>query len=70
MTVTIQLGTELYDHIRTLVHDELDEQENRQRIEPLAMKIPYHPDQRCGPNRFTTVLKVHFGVVLNDPIFP
>ncbi len=40
MTVKIQLSPNLYDNIRTLVHDALNEQKNRQKIEQLAMKIP------------------------------
>ena len=49
MTVKIQLSPELYDHIRTLVHDELNEQENRQKIEQLGMKIRAQLDQLSGP---------------------
>ena len=49
MTITIQLGPELYDHIRTLVHDELNEQTNRQKFEQLAMKIRAQLDQLSGP---------------------
>jgi hypothetical protein len=52
MTVKIQLSPELYDHIRTLVHDELNEQKkkrkNRQKIEQLAMKIRGQLDQLSG----------------------
>ena len=39
------LRAEVYDYIRTLVHAELDEQKNRQRIEQLAMKIRGQLDQ-------------------------
>jgi hypothetical protein len=48
MTITIQLGAELYNHIRALVHAELDMQKNRQRIEQLAMKIRGQLDQLSG----------------------
>ena len=49
MTLKIRLRPELYDHIRTLVHDELSEQENRQKFEQLAMKIRGQLDQLSGP---------------------
>lgn len=49
MTVKIQLRPELYDHIRTLVHDELNEQQNRQKFEQLAMKIRVQLDQLSSP---------------------
>ena len=49
MTVKIQLRPELYDHIRTLVHDELNEQKNRQKFEQLAMKIRGQLDQLSAP---------------------
>ena len=49
MTVKIQLRPELYDHIRTLVHDELNEQKNRQKIEQLGMKIRAQLDQLSSP---------------------
>lgn len=49
MTVTIHLGPELFNHIRTLVHDELSEQQNRQKFEQLAMKIRGQLDQLSGP---------------------
>jgi hypothetical protein len=49
MTVKIQLRPELYDHIRTLVHDELNEQQNRQKIEQLAMKIRGQLDELSSP---------------------
>ena len=58
MTITIQLGPELYDHIRTLVHDELNEQENRQKIEQLGMKIRAQLDQLSGPNRFAGLARI------------
>ena len=47
-TITIQLGAELYNHIRALVQTELDRQKNRQRIEQLAMKIRAQLDQLSG----------------------
>jgi hypothetical protein len=49
MTVKIQLSPDLRDNIRTLVHDALDEQKNRQKIEQLAMKIRAQLDQMTGP---------------------
>ena len=77
MTIKIQLGPELYDHIRTLVHDELNEhrtlahdelneQENRQKIEQLAMKIRAQLDQLSGPQKGHTWSNNRFGTVLND----
>ena len=55
MTITIQLGPKLCDHIRTLVHDELNEQKNRQKnrqkIEQLGMKIRAQLDQMSGPKK-------------------
>lgn len=58
MKVTIQFDPVVYDHIRTLVHDELKEQKNRQKIEQLAMKIRGQLDQLSSPNRSTSGLKV------------
>jgi hypothetical protein len=49
MTIKIQLDPELYNHIRALVHAELDTQKSRQRIEQLAMKIRAQLDQLSGP---------------------
>ena len=49
MKVKIQLRPELYNQIRTLVQDELNEQKNRQRVEQLAMKIRGQLDQLSGP---------------------
>ncbi|HKW64684.1 MAG TPA: hypothetical protein VJN89_19180 [Candidatus Acidoferrum sp.] len=53
MTVKIQLRPEFYDYIRTLVHAEVNEQKNRQRVEQLAMKIRGQLDQltarKTGP---------------------
>ena len=70
MTIKIQLGPELYDHIRTLVHDELNEQKNRQKnrqkIEQLAMKIRAQLDQLSGPHTVHNWSKSGFGAVLND----
>jgi len=66
MTITIQLGPELYDHIRTLVHDELNEQTNRQRFEQLAMKIRAQLDQLSGPKEVHNWPKRRFGTALND----
>lgn len=49
MTITIQLDPELYNHIRALVHAEIDRQKNRQKIEQLAIKIRAQLDQLSGP---------------------
>jgi len=49
MTVKIQLRPEIYDYIRTLVHAEVNEQKNRQRIEQLATKIRGQLDQLTAP---------------------
>lgn len=49
MTITIQLDAELYNHIRALVHAELDRQKNRQKIEQLAIKIRAQLEQLSGP---------------------
>ena len=65
MTFKIQLSHELSDHIRTLIHDELNEQKNRQRIEQLGMKIRAQLDQFSDPNR-PTRLEVHLRTVLHD----
>jgi len=65
MTITIQLGPELYDHIRSLIHDELNEQKNRQKIEQLGMKIRAQLDQLSGPNR-SAGLEADLDTVLND----
>lgn len=58
MKVTIQFDPVVYDHIRTLVHDELNEQKNRQKIEQLATKIRGQLDQLSGPNKPKSGLKV------------
>lgn len=49
MEVKIQLDPELYDHIRMLVHDELNEQQSRQKFEQLAMKIRVQLDELSSP---------------------
>lgn len=66
MEVTIQLDPEVYDHIRTLVHDELNEQQNRQKFEQLAMKIRGQLDQMSAPTRSATGLTVNLHVALDD----
>ena len=63
MTITIQLSPELYDHIRTLVHDELKGQKNRQKIEQLGMKIRAQLDQLSGSKRGRDWSKSRFGAV-------
>ena len=65
MTLKIQLSPELYGHIRTLVHDELNERKNRQTIEQLGMKIRGQLDQLSGP-RSTRSLRVDLRLVQND----
>ena len=50
MTVKIQLSPELYNRIRTLVHDELSERKNRQTIEQLGMKIRAQLEQMSSSN--------------------
>ena len=49
MTVKIQLRPEICDYLRTLVHAEVNEQKNRQRIEQLATKIRGQLDQLTAP---------------------
>ena len=66
MTLKIQLSRELYGHIRTLVHDELNKQKNRQKIEQLGMKIRGQLDQLSGPNRPTIGLRVDLRSIQND----
>jgi len=66
MTITIQLGPELYDHIRTLVHDELNEQKSKQKFEQLAMKIRAQLDQLSSPKEVRNWSESRFGAVLND----
>lgn len=66
MEVKIQLGPELCDRIRTLVHDELNEQENRQRFEQLATKIRAQLNELSGPNRPTSGLEADLATVLDD----
>ena len=65
MTFKIQLSPEISDHIRTLIHDELNEQKNRQRIEQLGMKIRAQLDQFSDRNR-STGLEVRLRTVLHD----
>ena len=65
MTITLQLGPELYDHIRTLVHDELNERKSRQKFEQLAMKIRAQLDQLSGPNEVHDWPEKRFGAVVN-----
>ncbi len=66
MNITIQLSPELYDQIRTLVHDELNEQKNRQKFEQLAMKIRAQLDQMSSPKKAQNCSKSRFGAVRND----
>lgn len=65
MTVKIQLSPELYNRIRTLVHDELNERKNRTTIEQLGMKIRAQLDQLSSSNRSTGV-EVQLRTVLHD----
>lgn len=66
MTFKIQLSAELSDHIRTLVHETLNERKNRQKIEQLGMKIRGQLDQLSGQNRSTSGLRVDLRSVHND----
>jgi len=61
MKVKIQLRPELYNQIRTLVQDELNEQKNRQRIEQLAMKISAQLNQLAGPKTGAQVVQKSIG---------
>ena len=63
MTITIRLSPELYDHIRTLVHDELKGQKNRQKIEQLGMKIRAQLDQMSVLKMVRNWSKSGFGSV-------
>jgi hypothetical protein len=65
MTVKIRLSPELYNRIRILVHDELNERKNRQTIEQLGMKIRAQLDQMSSSNRSTGV-EVQLRTVLHD----
>ena len=66
MRVKIRLDPEVYDHIRTLVHDELKEQKNRQKIEELGMKIRTQLEQLSGPNRPASGLSAGPGATLKN----
>lgn len=61
MKVKIQLRPEVYDYIRTLIHDELVEQKNRQKMEQLAMKIRGQLDQLSGPKIGPQVVQKSMG---------
>ena len=61
MNVKIQLRPELYDYLRTLVHAEVNEQKNRQRIEQLAMKIRGQLDQLTAPKTGPQVVRKAVG---------
>ena len=63
---TIQLDPEVYDHIRTLVHDELAEQENRQKFRQLALKIRTQLVQLSRPGKSEAGLEVNLNPVLHD----
>lgn len=66
MEFTIQLDPEVYDHIRALVHDELNEQQNRQKFEQLAVKIRGQLDQMSAPTKSPAGLTVDLHIALND----
>lgn len=73
MTLRIQLSPELSEHIRTLVHETLNERKSRQKIEQLGMKIRAQLDQLSGPDRSTSGRKADLWTVPNnsrDSIFP
>ena len=61
MTVKVQLRAEVYDYIRTLIHAELNEQKNRQRIEQLATKIRGQLDQLASPKTGPRVVQGAIG---------
>ena len=61
MTVKIQLRPEIYDYLRTLVHAEVNEQKNRQKIEQLAMKIRRQLDQLTAPKIGSQVVQKAIG---------
>lgn len=61
MTVKIQLRPEVYDYIRTLVHAEVNEQKDRQRIEQLAMKIRGQLAQLSSPKMGPQVVRKAVG---------
>ena len=65
MTLKIQLSRELYGHIRTLVHDELNNQKNRQKIEQLGVKIRGQLDELSGPKKSTIGLRIDLRSVQN-----
>lgn len=65
MTLKIRLSPELSDHIRTLVHETLNERKNRQKIEQLGMKIRAQLDELSGTNR-SAELEVNLNPVLHD----
>lgn len=65
MTFRIQLSPELYDSIRTLVHDELKERKSRQTIEQLGMKIRAQLDEMSGTNKSAS-LEVDLDRVFHD----
>lgn len=66
MKVTIQLDPQVYDHIRTLVHDELTEQENRRKFKQLAMKIRTQLVQLSRPDKSEASLEINLNPVLHD----
>lgn len=66
MTFKIQLSPELSSHIRTLVHDELNNQKNRQKIEQLGMKIRGQLDELSGPEKSTIGLRIDLRSIHND----
>ena len=66
MKVKIQLSPELYDRIRTLVHDELNERKNRQKIEQLGMKIRAQLEQLSGPKRSASGLDAGMRAALKN----
>ena len=65
MTFKIQLSPELSSHIRTLVHETLNERKNRQKIEQLGVKIRGQLDELSGPKKPTIGLRIDLRSVQN-----
>lgn len=65
MTIRVQLSPELSDHIRTLVHEAVNERKNRQIIEELGLKIRAQLEELSGTNR-SAQLEVNLDPVLHD----
>ena len=66
MIFRVQLSAELSNHIRTLVHETVNERKNRQKIEQLGTKIRGQLDELSGRNRSTVGLRVDLRSIQND----